>query len=475
MRSSIWMLVNSVLSRGITFFAQVALSIMLAKSDFGVYAAAMSISALLTNLRGAGMGQWLTQGGQTQFESRAGHAFWTSLLFNAGLGLLMIGIATPAAAFFGDDRIGVILRISGASFPIISIGSYYTTVLAINLRMREVTTIELTSTLLRYALIIVLASVGFGPLSFVIPLPISYALEGFAGYFYTRDKAWHRRPEPRKWLPLVFRNRWIMIGTFVTTISLQADYFTLGKLTKLSTLGVYYFAYQMTYMSAALITENARRVLFPGLVAVPAERRPAASLRAATICTVLGAPLLMLLGAVMSPLETVVWHGKWQDAVVPIQLFSLGMPLQLMTTVTQSSLQSDGRFRLWSSVNALRAVCVVLGASIAGLLFTDNIQVITGIITLALAVANAGQVWIVYAAQGIGLGKIARACLASLTIAPAGLCVTVLLDHRLDLDPVLQIVIDLGFFTATWLILTLLLDRVALRTGIAALRSAASR
>ena len=472
MRSSLWMLMNSAITRLITFLAQIALSVLLTKSDFGIYAAAMSISAFLTNLRGAGMGQWLTQGGRERLEGRAGHAFWTSLAFNIGLGLLIVALAIPAATFFGDERVRLVLFISGASFPLITVGSYFKQVMAIELRMREITTIEIISAVLRYGLIVMLAATGFGPLSFVIPLPISFALEGILGYLYTRDKAWRRRSSPREWLPLILGNRWILVGTFVTTVALQGDYFVLGKLATLTTLGTYYFAYQMTYMSAGLITENARRVLFPGLVAVPADRRPAAALRAATICTVLGAPLLLMLGAAIGPLENFIWHGKWADAVAPIQLFSLGLPLQLMTTVTQSSLQSDGRFRLWSMVNGIRGCCVVVGAMIGGTLYAGNIHMIATIMTVSFAVANATQVWIAYRVQEIRLSAVLRACFASVVIAPLSLCATIGMTRVVDVDPIWELALGLAVFGVLWIALTAVFDGTALRMGAAALHSA---
>ena len=87
----------------------------------------------------------------------------------------------------------------------------------------------------------------------------------------------------------------------------------------------------------------------------------------------------------------------------PDQLFSLGLPLHLMTTVTQSSLQSDGRFRLWTAVNAMRALCVAVAAVVAGTLFPTDVAVITGMITLSLAVANASQVLIAFRVQGVSL------------------------------------------------------------------------
>lgn len=475
MRSSMWMLANSAVIKAITFLTQIVLSTILAKEDFGVYAIALSVSALLTNLRGAGMSQWLTQGGCEHFAERAGHAFWTSTAFNTLLGVAIVAAAYPAGSFFDNATVPLVLLVTGAAFPLLTFGEYFKTSMAIDLRMREITTIEVVSGVVRYGLMIGLAVAGFGPLSFVIPLPFSYVLEAAMGYAYTRDKAWLRKSRVRQWGPLVVQNRWIMIGTFVITITLQADYFILGKLAPLAVLGVYYFAYQMTYMSAALITENVRRVLFPGLVAIPAERRAAAALRAATICTVLGAPLLMVFAAVIGPLETIVWGGKWSDAVLPIQLLSIGLPLQLMTTVTQASLHSDGRFRLWSGVNLMGAGCVVVGATTAGLVAPGDVARITAIITVALAIANGLQVLIVFRAQGITVTSVLSASAAPLVTAPVALLVTLAVGASMSMGSAAHLAFNMVAFWVLWLALSALLSRRQLRSTIASLQSAFAR
>src|SRR5699024_2561729 len=239
--------------------------------------------------------------------------------------------------------------ISGLSFPLMTLGSFYKDALAIQIRMREVTWIELSSAVIRNGLMIVFALIGLGPLSFVLPLPISYITEGLLGYVFARDLPWKRRGDVRLWPQLILRNRWILAGTFVSTVTLNADYFLLGKLTPLTVIGVYYFSYQLTYMTAVLITENARRVMFPSLVAVPSAQRVDAALQASRTYLTLCAPFLMVLGVVFSPLQTLIWDGKWSDAVSSVQLLSIGLPIQLLTVVAQSMLQGDGRFKLWAA------------------------------------------------------------------------------------------------------------------------------
>src|SRR5699024_5215156 len=161
----------------------------------------------------------------------------------------------------------------------------------------------------------------------------------------------------------------------------------------------YYFSYQLTYMTAVLITENARRVMFPSLVAVPSAQRVDAALQASRTYLTLGAPFLMVLGVVFSPLQTLIWDGKWSDAVSSVQLLSVGLPIQLLTVVAQSMLEGDGRFKLWAAVNSVRATIVVIGALSAGLLFPDSNTAIAATMTVAFAIGNLSQVSIAFLRQ----------------------------------------------------------------------------
>lgn len=445
-RSSMWMLFNSAASRALTLATQIILALILSQSDFGVWAIALSVSVMLTNFRGGGMLQWLMQGGQEKYAARAGDAFWSSLAFNCLLGLLIVALASPAGKFYGNSDVFVLLLISGCSFPLMTFGSFYKNALSIQIRMREVTWIELASALIRNSLMIVFATAGLGPLSFVLPLPISYLMEGGAGFIIVRDRPWQRHSYFRQWPKLIIRNRWILAGTFVSTVTLNADYFILGKLAPLAVVGVYFFAYQMTYRTAVLITENARRVLFPSLVAVPKKRRTAAALRAARTYLTLGAPLLMLVAVVFGPLQTLIWNGKWEDSVSSVQLLSIGLPLQLLTVVAQSMLQGEGRFKLWASVNTLRALIITIGALTAGIIFPENNTEIAAFMASAFAVGNALHVCIAFLRQGTTMIELIRTVWRGILVAPTSLVVVLFGVRFTSFSPIVELVVSLAAF-----------------------------
>ncbi|GAB3915616.1 hypothetical protein GCM10011575_46960 [Microlunatus endophyticus] len=418
---------------------QLVLSLILSRSDFGIWAIALSASVLLTNFRGGGMLQWLIQGGTERYVVRAGPAFWTSLVFNVLLGTLIVAIALPVSKFYGEPQVFEIMIISGASFPLITLGAFYKTTLSIKLCMGQVTLIEIASAVVRSGLTICLALTGLGPLSFVLPLPASYIVESIMGHHYERSRPWRLSRQLRSWHRLVFQNRWILSGTLVTTLTINVDYIVLGRLTSLSTLGVYFFAYQLTFVTAVLVTDNARRVMTPAFVAVDPSRRTNAVLRATNAYLLFGSPLLLLLGAVVGGVEPIIWRAKWTDAILPIQILSFSLPSQLLTVIAQASLQSSGRFRGWTAVNAIRASLAAGGALVAGTLFRSDVSAICAVMALAFVVGNLSQIVLTFYNQRIGLFSMIRQTWAGLLAAPACLIVVLLLLHQLSPSPIISV------------------------------------
>lgn len=460
------MFLNSGVVRGLSFLAQLVLASLLSKHDFGVYAAAMAVAAFLTAFRDGGMAQWLTQGGRSEFDRRAGDAFWTGVVFNTSLGIALAAMAVPASSFFGEDSIAAVILVAGVSFPLTSLGSFYRTSLTIDLRMREVTAIEVASAVVKYALIVALALQGWGPLSFVLPLPIAYLLEAILGFAATRDRPWKRKSAARRWPGLLARNRWILSGTFIATVALQVDYAIIGRLATLPVLGVYYFAYQLTYMSASVVTENAKRVLFPGLVAAEPSKRGAATLKASSVATMLGAPLLLLPAAVIGPLEQLLWSGKWEQAVLPMAVLSLGLPLHLMTAVTQASLLSRGKFRLWSGVNGVRAIAVATGAALGAASNPDSALWISASVAAALVTANLVQVVLTYHLSQVALARVIAASTAPVLITPTCLMAVVVIFDSVSLHSFVQVATQALSFLGLWFAASLLLARSQLRESI---------
>lgn len=469
-RSSLWMLANSVAVRGASFATQLILAYLLTRQDFGVYAIGIAVSAMVTNFSGGGVIQWMVQGGREKFAERAGLAFWVCLGSNVVLGLLLVAMSRPASAIFGSPEVGRILLIMAVAQPLMTFPTYFQALLSIDLRMREFAIADTLGNIVRYGGTVILALAGMGPLSLVMPLPLTYIVAGGVAYRFSRFKPWHVPPRIKEWPRVVIRNRWILLGTLLITVGLQIDNLVLGRLAPLAVLGTYFFAYQLSYMTAAIITQNIRVILLPGLVAVGDSARAAAITRALVVGATISTPFLLLLAAVIAPLESLLWSGRWESAVLPVQVLSLGLPLGLLTAVTHSSLQSEARFRDWAGVNAFRAVFVAIGALVAGTLFA-SVGAVSVVMGVSLLLADAAVVIASLRVHGIPLGAVARGVSAALVAGWTGLGCAILLSAA-PLPDVMLVAAAATCMLTTYAIVMTLIGRKPMGLAIGAIRQA---
>jgi O-antigen/teichoic acid export membrane protein len=459
LRATLWMVVNSAYVRAASFIAQVLLASILSAHDFGVYAAAIALTALVLPFRGGGLYEWLTQGGVNGLDQRGGDTWWGALLTNGIIGLAICVLAWPAAGFFDEPALVGVLLVFGLTFPLITPGSFHRTVLGLHLRGREISIIDMAGASVRYPLMVALALLGLGPLSFVLPLPASYLAEWAVGAWFSRDPTWRRRSTPSLWGVLFWSNRWTLGAMLLFSISANIDFLTVGRLAPLAVLGAYFFAYQMTYMSATLVTDNARKVLFPALVAIPHERRAAAALQTTTVAVVLGAPFLLALGAVADPLEDLVWGGKWDAAVLAMQVFSLGLPIHFLSVLTQSELQSNGQYRAWAAFSGIRGIAAGTGAVAGCLLFPSETGRIAACVAAGIGCAELVQTIVTFHRNGIGAGHMLWANRSPLLIAPAALIGAIVTTYRLDLPALASCAVSLGALAILWVLGTMLIAR----------------
>ena len=390
-RQGLWGVTNTAIIRGSILVFQLVLAGLLSASDFGIYAVAIAIAGVAQTFRGGGVSQWQVQGGEREHEHRSANAFYIAAMANILLGIGLIAVAAVVGELYSQPELPTLVIIIGATTPFLTTGAYYQTRLQIQLRIRQLTVIEQSSALMRGSLTILFAVLGLGPLSFVLPNLPCYFLEHLLGYYYVREKPWRLRPTVKEWPAALRSTRWAILATFGLTVGLQGDYITLGAFATSTTIGYYYFAYQLTFQSAGVVSTNINRVLTSALVARSREFDPQLFSRATRTIMSFGSPIVLLLTTVMTPLERLLWHGKWSESVAVVTALSLALPIYLLATIVTSALVSSGFFMQWAMLNLVKAAAVVGFALLAGVVSPDSARNIAVIMAIGLCVVHALQ------------------------------------------------------------------------------------
>ncbi len=476
-RGMVWMMLNTAIGRVATALAQVALGFLLVPDEFGVAAIAIAVSAFVQVFRDGGCRQLLVQKGPEAYNALVGPVFWMALAFNTGSFLLLCAVAPLVAWVYNDPRFVTMLPIIGAYLPLGTVGAVLQARLSIDMRFRAVAQISGAAAVLRQILIVAFALSGMGPLSFVLPMPIVGIFESVATYLVARGKPWRRVPEPGKWRGILRQTIWIVLGTFATAAYNQGEYVALGLLVSKFVVGVYFFSFQIAKQIIVLLMANVHAVLLPALSQLNEEpdRQRAAILRSVRIMMIVAAPTSLIVVVIIEPLVRLLWGGqRWMEAVVPIQILSAVLPLNILSGIPRTVLMSRGRFRLWSVILLLDACGVILSGVAGAVLSMDRfgIAFFQGESNDAIAIAACTGLYtavstLLYARPAlhtvhVALRTLVRNFLPALALT-AAIAASVLLFDRLALahrPPLLRIIVLSAAFSGLFAVLArLFLER----------------
>lgn len=346
-RGVAWMIFNTGWSRGVSFAAQWALAWLLDPDEYGLYAVALAFAIFVQFFKDGGGRQILIQRGPAEYRALAGSVFWLALLFNLVAAGILAGLAPLVARLFGDPRLVPVLLVIALSLPLSTPASILSAKLWIDLRPGALASVQMGSALIRYGGAVLLAWLGFGPLSWAVPLVGLALFEGAAYFIATRDTAWLGAPNLRSWPALLHTSKWIALLALALATFNQGAYLVLPLLVSLGTVGIFSFAFQIVMQIEMLVAYNLHSVLFPTLVRLNAEpeRQRDAVVRSLRTLSLIAAPAGLALAVMIGPLEALLWRGRWAPAVVPVQILAIFMSARVLYAVPDAILQARGRFK----------------------------------------------------------------------------------------------------------------------------------
>jgi O-antigen/teichoic acid export membrane protein len=378
------MALNAGFAKLLGFAAQIAMGWLLSQEDFAVYAIAISISTLTSVLADSGLRNLLIQR-QSEYESLVGPVFWMSLSLNALAATMLTTLALHAPKAFHGPALQPILLLIAAATLLATPASVLSVKLRIQLDFKRLSFIQICSSVIRYAGMVVCAYVGLGAISFVLPSVVINLFEWAATWSLTRSAPWRKPFEFQLWHTIFGQVKWLLLGTFSIGLLNNGLYFALSSFVDTAVIGVYFFAYQIVIQVGILLSHNLFQVLFPAfslLVHAP-ERNRSAITRALYLVMLLAAPLSLALVPSFDLLEHLLWHGKWHETVQPVQILSFFYPLSVLLSIPLAAQSAQGRFRQTGIMTLLLALGTItaglIGAAMTGT--ATGIALATGIFT----------------------------------------------------------------------------------------------
>lgn len=372
-RSMVWMLSTSLLIKSLSFVAQVAMGWYLSDNDFGVFALAFAVVGLCSFIREGGARDYLIQQGPKRYKELVGPLFWMAMAITVALGLLLVAIAGLMMAFpgifpgsFRDPRLPWLLVLGAVMIALSTPSSFTSAKLQLDLRFDSLGKVQIASGIVRYGTMIGLAAAGFGPFSFLIAW---IAVAGFELLAFRRVVGINLFAQPAKpalWAGYIVLTGWLAVGFFGNFIVEWGNSAAVGIFRSEAIVGHYYFAFGLTVQLVVLLSVNAQYVLMPALARLndQPERQSAAILRSTRALILVASGLCLGFSVAADSVMTVIWHEKWEPAVLAVQIFGIFFPMRMTYGLTLAVMQAKGQFRGWAISSLIEAAILFAAAGL---------------------------------------------------------------------------------------------------------------
>ncbi|MBN1422520.1 MAG: oligosaccharide flippase family protein [Planctomycetes bacterium] len=361
-----WSAAGQALRQGIRAVLSIVLARLIAPSEFGLLAMANVVINFLVVFQYLGTNAAIIQKKEISRGLLASVAT-LNLAMGVAMSLACLAGAPAAAGFYGNPRVGPILRVLGLSFAISSVSLVPNALLTRGLNLGRLVTVELFSYLAEGGAAVVFAALGAGV----------WALVAGSILGATVKSAWLLAISP---VPFRLAFRWGEIrGILRFSLNLTAfgifNYFSrntdsmiIGKRLGDTRLGYYSYAYSIYMYPVDAITRVLMRVLFPAFARLQDDdaRLGEAFLRANGGIACVTFPLMTGLAVTAGPLVAALLGARWLPIVPLLTIFApIGM-LQSIASTTGHIYLAKGRsdLSLWWGIFS---TAVIVGAVFAGL------------------------------------------------------------------------------------------------------------
>lgn len=380
--------------------AAIVISRLLSPADVGAFSIGMTLVGIAAVFREFGVSTYLVQEVELT-DGRIAAAFTLTVGTGVVLGLLVAALAEPAAAFYGDPRLRSILYILALSFALTPLGSVSQSLLSRELRFGSLAWIRLAYAAVNASVGILLAWLGFGP--------VSLAWAALCGVVVNSAASVACRPHT---LSLRFgredMKRVMDVGLPTTAVSIVDDLINtipdlvVGRWQGLAAAGLLSRARGLSQMASQLIARAAGPVFF----AVYAEQKRDGKdvgelyMRATSCVCGAGWTLLASIAVLASPLVQLLFGSQWTEVSRLLPWLCASASVLLLTSGAHILLLALG-----GASDALRAKAWALpwylGCGISGALVSLQAMVVA---TLLASVAAAALLALAVRARvGIGL------------------------------------------------------------------------
>ncbi len=352
------MVLFRLVDRSVGIVSTSILARLLLPADFGLVAMAMSIIALIELATAFSFEVALIQKAEPKREHF--DTAWTLNIIVAAVGaVLTAALAHPAATFYGDSRLAVVMFAIGAAWLV----SGFENVGTVNFRrsMNFAAEFKLLAVKRMVTFVVTMAAAFY--LRSFWALVIGMATGRVTGVLLSYQMQPFRPKLSLRCARELFSfSGWLLLNNMALVLVSRVPHFMVGRLFGAQSLGAYTVGAEISQLAHTELIAPINRALFPGYARLvgdpPAFRRTCIEATAVILIIVL--PVSTGIALLAEPIVRVLLGVQWREAVPIIQILAFA---GAATAVTANNVQvylAVGRPHLFTLVLVTRLVLLVV-------------------------------------------------------------------------------------------------------------------
>jgi teichuronic acid exporter len=338
-----WVAMGRILTQLISWSMTFFVLRLLSPSDYGLVALSGAITVLFGLIAEFGFAAAITQARVIE-KNQLASLFGFALLLNIGFTLLLVITAPLIASFYSEERLSLIIQVASGQFVISALGILPDAHLRRAMRFRELTKIDFLSGIFAGVLTLAFAYNGWGYWSLVLSPLFGSALRTLLLHLHNRAWVWPSLSlEPVR--SLVQFGGLTMMGRIIGHFSSQMDVLIAGAFLGRDALGVYSVAMQLASMPLSKTMGVINQVTSPAISRMNHDGTISGNglLLGGKLVAYLLFPVAWGLAAVAPFVVSILMGEKWAEAILPLQLVCLALPLRAVCTLLTTAVSAVGR------------------------------------------------------------------------------------------------------------------------------------
>src|SRR4051794_37024441 len=312
----VWTTVAFVATKGLGLVSVIVLARLLGPSQFGAVAAVLVVLGVLELGSDLGMKASVIYEQERGITARVQTAFSLGMMISLALTGIGVLISPLLADFFRTDEVTGLFRLAVLNIALTGLGNVHDALLLRDLAFRPRIFTEVIRGLVRAAVSIVLALAGFGAASLVWGM-----LSGTFAWVVTLWWVTGFIPSLRFNFGIARSMLAYGLGASsldaLAAITTRLDVAVIGRVLGASALGLYTIAFRVPELIIQSVAWNVSLVVFPALSRqreLDREELAPATVALVRYQALYALPLAAGMAVLASPLVTVLFSSKWQDA-----------------------------------------------------------------------------------------------------------------------------------------------------------------